>query len=151
MSREDFTLALKSTIDKMGVDLAGTLGVADFLDLDDVVNASTVLQGETDAIVWLFSTLDENPVDPLYTVIFSVGAKTTSDASNYDMMQFISKVQATFKKKSTFKIYDYSGAAPDATLRGTMTVIQSGVEAQEYDKESGYRFVSIVAQVVREA
>jgi hypothetical protein len=150
MSRDAFALALKSTIDKTGADLAGALGIAQFLDMDDTANASVILQGEEDVIAWQFSTLDESPVDPLYTAIFSVGAKTTSDASNYDMLQFISKVQSTFRKGSTLNIYNYSGLVADPILRGTMSIVQSGVEAQEYDKQSGYRFVSIIARVVRE-
>ncbi len=150
MNRNEFTLALKSTIDKYGVDLAAALGVSKFVDLDDTTNASVILQGEEDVIVWEFATLDESPIDPLYTAVFSVGAKTTTDASNYDMLQFISTVQDTFKKGSTIQIYDYSGAVAGSDLGGTLTIVQSGVEAQEYDKESGYRFVSVVARVIRE-
>ncbi len=150
MNRNEFTLALKSTIDKKGVDLAAALGVAQFLDMDDTTNASTILQGEEDVIVWQFATLDESPIDPLYTAIFSVGAKTSTDASNYDMLQFISSVQDTFKKGGNIPIYNYSGTVAGTTLGGTMTIVQSGVEAQEYDKESGYRFVSVAARVNRE-
>jgi len=150
MNRDEFTLALKSTIDKYGVDLATALGVTKFLDLDDTANASTLLAGEDDAIVWQMHTLDESPIDPLYVVIFAVGAKTTTDASNYDMLGFISKVQDTFKKGSSIRIFNYSGASPGVALGGIMTIVQSGVEAQEYDKESGYRFVSVVARVSRE-
>ena len=66
------------------------------------------------------------------------------------MLTFISKVQDTFKKGSSFQIFNYSGAVVDPSLGGIMTVVQSGVEAQEYDKESGYRFVSVVVRVSRE-
>lgn len=144
----DFTLALKSTIDKRGVELATALGVANFVDLDDTANAAVKLQSPDDCIVWQFHSLDEDPVDPMYTAIFMIGAKTTTDPSNYTMMDFISQVKASFRTRGRIEIKNYSGAVAGPLL-GDMYISQSGVEAQEFDKESGYRFVSVVAKAVR--
>jgi len=150
MNEEDFTLAVKSTIDKRGVDIATQLNVSAFVDLDDTANAATKLQGTDNVIVWQFSSLDEDPFDPLYTLMFMVGAKTTTDPSNYTMMQFVSAVKAVFKNQTRIVIHDYSGEVAGLEA-GDMFIVQSGVEQQEFDKESGYRFVAVVAKVVRKA
>lgn len=145
----EFSIAFKSTIDKVGKDMATALGVVNFLDIEDTANSSRVIASDASAIVWRFHTLDENPRDPLYTGIFQIGAKTTTDPSNYTIMDLVSQVKAFFKQGTSIDIYNYSGAVVGAKL-GYMFIVQSAVEGQEFDKESGYRFVSIVVQAARD-
>ena len=91
----DFASAIKSTIDKFGVDLASSYmgtGVP-FVDLDDTVNAENVLQSDVSAILWRLLQMDESPADPLWSLAFSIGAKTTSDPGNYELMALIDAIR----------------------------------------------------------
>ncbi len=145
----DFTLAIKSTIDKAGTDLAASLGVAKFVDLDDPVNMAEAMASTDDVIVWRFVTLDEDPIDPLYSIIFAIGAKTSIDPSSYDLLSFVSKTKKTFAVSEGMDIYDWSGAAVPTEKLGVISFIESGVDTQMFDKESGVRMVTVAGRVQR--
>ena len=144
----DFVLHVKSTIDKQGKDLADTLGVG-FVDLDDTVNVESVLTGTSPALVWRFVTMDEAPRDPLYSLTFVIGIKTTSDASNYTLLTMISEVKNLFKKGTWMQVLDYSGIAVPTVNEGSMIFTESGVDQQVMDRESGVRMLTVTAKCVK--
>jgi len=147
----DFVIAVKSTIDKVGKDLSTSLGIPDFVDLDDTVNVADVLSGTKSAVVWRFMNLDEDPIDPLYALSFMIGIKTTSDVSNYSMLNFISTVKSNFSVSGKLKIRDWSGTVvPDMTTdMGYMFFTDSGVDSQVLDRESGVRMLTVEARAAR--
>ena len=144
----DFVLHVKSTLDKQGKDLADTLGVS-FVDLDDTVNVEEVLTGTSPALVWRFVTMDETPSDPLYSLMFVMGIKTTSDPSNYSLLAMISKVKDLFGKGTWMNIMDYSGVSVPTVVKGSMIFTESGVDQQVMDRESGARMLTVTAKCIR--
>jgi len=150
MSEATFILEAKSTLDKMTKDLADTLSI-DFVDADDTVNAATKLTGETSVLVWRFLNMDEDPQDPMYSLAFAVGVKTTSDPSNYELLGLVSQIKATFKRGTWVDILDYSTVSvPDPTApEGSILFIDTGVDPQVMDRESGVRMLTISAKCLR--
>ena len=146
----EFILAVKSTIDREGKQLASDLGIADFVDLDDPLLASKVLTGTSPALVWKFSGLLEDPIDPLYSLSFVIGVKTTSDPANYTMLDFVSRMKEVFRVGVFMEIKDWSKAVELPTIHGSMYFTESGVEQQVSDKESGIRLLAVEAKVARE-
>lgn len=147
MSSPSLVIAAKATIDRAGSDLAVSLGIADFVDMDDTVNVARVLTGSEPTLLWRFLTMDEAPSDPMYHLMFLIGIKTTSDPANYMLLEFISGVKATFSVGSSLDIYNWSAAVHDVKL-GNMLFTNSGVDAQVMDRESGVRMLTVEAMVL---
>ena len=120
-----------------------------FVDLDDTVNVADALAGTDDVIVWRFVTLDEDPIDPLYSMVFVIGAKTSLDPSSYDLMSFVSAAKKEFGIGDSLDIYDWSGTSAPTTKLGVIIFTESGVDNQMFDKASGARLVSVAGRVQR--
>lgn len=150
MSESTFVLETKSTLDKIAKDLSVTMGI-DYVDVDDTVNAAAKLTGVGSVLVWRFMSMEEDPMDPMYSLLFAVGVKTTSDPSNYDLLGFVSQIKATFKKGTWLDVLDYSTASvPDPlTPEGSILFTDSGVDPQVMDRESGVRMLTVSAKCQR--
>lgn len=149
MSEAEFVVAVKSTIDKIGKDLATSLGIAHYVDLDDTVNVSGILTGNDTAVVCRFLSIDEAPLDPMYRAMFMVGIKTTNDAANYILLDFMSKVKQTFRIGTDLSVMNWSTAIAPTQRLGSLLITESGVDDQVMDRESGVRFLVLSAAVVR--
>lgn len=145
----DFILHIKSTLDKLGKDLADSLSI-EFVDLDDTVNVEAALTDDRTVLVWRFVALDEAPQDPLYTLTFVMGIKTTSDPSNYELLTYVSKVKDLFRRGSDISVMDYSGVAIPTESKGSIIFVDSGVDPQVMDRESGARMLTVTAKCVRD-
>jgi hypothetical protein len=146
----DFTSFVKSTIDKAGVDIATAFGGGtQFVDLDDSVKVAELMSGSQSAIVWTLLTLGEDPIAPLYSLTFGIGAKTTTDPGNYNMTDLLDAVKAVIQKGSSMAIRDWSpGGDSGAVAHGTMFITDVFVDPQLFDKESGIRLISVAAKAV---
>lgn len=149
MLEQDFLMALKSTIDKLGVDLAAAQSPSlKFIDLDNTVKMQEMFDSEDDALVWEMQTLADTPADPLYTATFNIGARTVNDPANYDILSLAGKVKAIFKLGQKIDIYDYTGAVASAK-GGTLIPTEVSVMVQQYERVSGIRMLTIVAKAQR--
>lgn len=146
----DFISCVKSTIDKIGVDIANTYGQdTKFVDLDDTVNVAEIMSGTDSAIVWTVLSLTEEPIAPLYLMHFGIGAKTTVDPGNYNMAELLDAVKTVFEKGVTLDVRDWSpGGDNGVAVRGTLSVADVSVDPQLFDKASGIRLISVTARVV---
>lgn len=146
----DFTSFVKSTIDKAGVDIATAFGGdTQFVDLDDSVKVDELMSGSQSAIVWTLMTLEEDPIAPLYSLTFGIGAKTTSDPGNYNMTDLLDAVKGTIQKGSSMVIKDWSpGGDSGVSSHGTMFFTDVSVDPQLFDKASGIRLISVSAKAV---
>lgn len=145
----DFTSYVKSTIDKAGVDIAVAFGGTEFVDLDDSVKVAELMSGTKPAVVWTLLTLGEDPIAPLYSVTFGIGAKTTTDPGNYNLTDLLDAVQAVIRKGASIDVRDYSpGGDSGAAKHGTMFITNVYVDPQLFDKESGIRLISVTARAV---
>jgi len=143
----DFTLAFKSTIDKLGFDLATTESI-EFIDMDDLAKTAELFSNNKDAIVWEFLTLDENPSDPLYTFAFRMGARTVRDIANYNVLRLVDLIKTIFPTRTNVPIKNMSGAAAGPQV-GSLYIVDVGVDPQQYDKESGIRMILVTGRCVR--
>jgi len=149
MSQENFPVALKSTIDKLGNDLAqAEVPPVEFIDLDDVVNTANLLGSDNTALLWSMSVLVPTPSDPLYACSFSVGARTVNDPGNYDIMLLVGKLSSVFQEGSLIDVHDYTEALAGPRI-GVLSITKVTVLPQEYDKVSGIRMVSLEGRVQR--
>jgi len=149
MSEQNFPVALKSTIDKLGLDIAqAETPAVKFVDLDNVVNTTQLLKSEDTALAWTMSVLTPTPRDPLYAVSFQIGARTVNDPANYDIMTLVGKLKATFNVDSSVDIHDYTGATAGPKI-GVLRISGVTVLPQEFDKVSGLRMISLEGRAQR--
>lgn len=145
----NFTVAFKSTIDKLGYDLGQSLSpTLDLIDLDDLVVSAELFKTRKDALVWEFLTMDELPRDPMYSFTFRIGARTVKDIANYNILKMIDSVKAIFPTESNLDISDYSGSVAGPKL-GYMFITSVGVDPQMFDKDSGIRMILVSGRCVR--
>ena len=142
-----FDLAFKSTVDKMAFDVA-TSNSLKLIDMDDVTAIEDLLGSNKNAFVWEFLTFDDAPKDPLYAFAFRIGARTTNDAANYNILSLLGSIKAAFTIGTTYEVIDYSGVAAGPS-EGYMIVTGVQVEPQEFDKQSGIRTATISGRAAR--
>ena len=149
----NFALHVKSTIDKLGVDLAdsysGTRPEIKFIDMDNMVNQAEDWGSDNAAFVWELETLVESPRDPLYAFSFNIGVKTTLDPGNYDLLDLMGEVASLFAVGDTIDVMDYSGLVLPTNREGYLVVTSSYVNPQQFDKSSGVRLVSVSGRAQR--
>lgn len=146
-----FYAYVKSTIDKIGVDIANAIEPQvpglQHVNLDATTGVQEVLTSKDPAIVWQLASLQGNPRAPLYSLTFLMGAKTTEDMSNQLMSMLVAIVMETLPEGARIGIQNYSGDGP-VTQEGTIFIQSSGVDEQEFDNQNGIRFLAIVGAVI---
>jgi hypothetical protein len=145
----DFYSQVKSTIDKAGVSIANAFeGGVNFVDLDDTVAVAGLMEGPDTAVVWELLTLTEDPVAPLYSLQFGIGAKTTKDAGNYSMSDLLDAVHSQIKKDGSLDVIDYTPGGDGVTKHGYIYFTDVSVDPQLFDKASGIRLISVTGRAV---
>lgn len=141
-------MSLKSTIDKIGSDIATAIDPdLDFVNIDDPVNTEQILASDEDALIWQILHMGEEPRDPMYSVEFGIGAKTSADAGNYDMMGILDAIGDHLYEGAEFPVKDYSGATASAQ-NGYLYISGVVVDPQQFDRVSGIRFMSVSARAL---
>lgn len=142
----DFVSSFKSTIDKLGFDVATNLSLQ-FIDLDDLAKADSLFHGTRDALVWEFLGFSPAPTEPLYDFGFKIGARTVNDAANYGILKIIDDIREVFPVNVRHPIRNYVGevAGPEV---GYMIVSDIRVDPQMYDKQSGIRMILVTGKCV---
>lgn len=141
-----FELALKSTLDKIILDLAATHGYQ-YLDLDGAYLMSDVMESDAAALAWSLSHLIENPRAPFWHAEFEVGGKTSNDPAQYISVGIISLITSVFAVGNQIDIMDYSGPTPPTLKLGYLLVSAAGMVPAQFDRISGLRLMQIQAQV----
>lgn len=144
----DFYEIVKSTIDKLAVDIAGGLGIG-FVEMDDTVNIAEALESTDDLIVYQVIDMNEQPIDPMWALHVLIGGKTVSDSANYDLASIIGEIRQFVKKGEYLDVYDYSEVAAPSVKEGYIYFNDVGVDPQAFDGASGIRMLSVNAAVVR--
>jgi len=140
----DFYLSVKSTLDRIAVDIANGLGIG-FVELDDTVNVEQRLASPADLVVYQMIGMDEAPCAPLYRLTFAIGGKTTTDPANYDLAEIMSAVKTRIHRGASFDVKDYSKSAPPSVAEGNLYITETGVAPQMFDGASGIRMLSVSA------
>lgn len=148
MSYAEFTLALKSTLDYEAKQLADQLGLP-FVDLNSESFNIEELEGDQPFVCWEFASVNEDPRDPLYLVMFDIGVATFMDPSQYISLDLLGAFNDHFRTGRIIQVYNYSGADMPDTVAGTMFVTASGVTPQQADRAIGLRFITVTARANR--
>jgi len=151
MSYSTFTKAVKSTIDFYALQLAVSKGLP-FIDLASERFSTDVLESDQPAVCWEFASISEDPMDPLWLVMFDIGVMTALDPSQYESLDYVSMFIDTFKAGKSFIVCDYSLAPDEENLpveAGSLFIVSSGVTPQQADRVSGLRFVTVTARASR--
>lgn len=136
-----FSLAFKSTLDKVAFDLASSLAI-DYIDLDDTTRTAQALSESTPALVLEYGTLEETPKDPLYSGVFHIGARTSDDPSNYKILALAGAVSEMFPQGGRILIHE-EFEATQGPLVGILVPGQVGLVQQTYDTLSGFRMIAV--------
>ena len=144
----NFYLSVKSTIDRLAYNIASSLGVAQ-VELDDTVNVDELLGSPDNLIIYQQLGMDEDPIDPIWSLNFDIGVKTTSDAANYDMATLVGGVHNLLSKGSFFNVMDYSGQEAPTEVEGYVYVSDMTLDPQAFDGASGIRMWTIQGRAVR--
>lgn len=144
----DYLIHVKSTIDKTMNDLVASLSGSyaglKGVDVDNLVETDEIFKSEDPVLLWQFQTLTGQPRDPLYRVTFLVGAKTVSDAANYQLMSLSNELRKAFEVQERIEVGDYSGATA-ITNTGYFNIVDNSLAPQQYEHMSGVRFFTITA------
>ena len=144
----DFYEEVKSTVDKLAVDIANSLSIG-FVELDDTVNVDEKLASPDDLIVYQMVGMEEAPIDPLWNLSLQIGGKTTGDSANYDLAAIIGAIRQVVYKAGSIDIYDYSQVTPQTVKEGYIYFSEVAVDPQAFDGASGIRMLSVSGSVVR--
>jgi len=147
--RSDFLVAIKSTLDKQGAEIASAIGVKKYVDLDDQVNTTKALTGPDDVVMWRLLTVDDDPVDPLYRATFVMGIKTSSDPSNYRLLKFSGEVGDRFPVGGSLFVRDWSNRVAPTQEAGRLFFVSSGVDTQSMEVDAGFRLLPVTAMAQR--
>jgi hypothetical protein len=141
-----FYLPVKSTIDKIAIDIATTLSVG-AVEIDDTTNVEAALASPDDLLMFQLVDMDGN--DPLYRIRFELGVKTTADSANYDLATLLSSVQDELEEGDTFYIRDFSTLVAPTDDLGFLYITDVSIDPQAFDGASGVRMQTILGKVVR--
>jgi hypothetical protein len=144
MAYNDFLLAAKSTVDKLGLDLAANVGM-EFIDLDNVVKTQELFSSDKDAVVWEFNTFTESPKDPLYLLTFNIGGRTVRDSASYVMLKLNESIREVFSLCARIQVKNYSEEI-EGPLLGYFMPTEVVITPQQYDKVSGIRMMTVTAR-----
>jgi hypothetical protein len=149
MSIDTFLLAVKSTVDKIGVEMAAAqAGAPKFVDLDDATATEEAMSKPDPVFIWEMSTFVEAPKDPLYRATFSVGVRAMNDPANYGLLKLLGVISGVFQPGTTIEVRDWSGTLATQP-QGRIFITKSYVNAQGFDRAAGVRMISIDALVQR--
>ena len=153
---DDFPLIVKGTLDKLVSDkcaaLQGQYPGLQWAEVDDTLQTGAVFEGQGPALIWQFGTYYPDPRAPMYSVEFSVGAKTTADPGNYELIDLVSQVREMFKPEQVIQLFDYIKPATDPldlVSKGYMRLISNEISPQHFDRQSGIRFAIIRGKAVQ--
>lgn len=144
----NFYLVVKSTLDKIAHDIAIDLGIG-AVEIDDATNVQEALQSPDDLVMFQFVDMNPAPEDPLYSLQFEIGVKTTADSANYDLATLLSSVLEEVEIGDTFYVQDFSTLTPPTTDLGFIYITGSRVDPQAFDGAAGVRMQSVYAKAVR--
>lgn len=148
MSYNTFSLALKSTIDYQAKLLADTKSLP-FIDLAAESFDVDILESDQPAVVWEFASVTEDPMDPLYLVLFDIGVMTMADPSQYISLDYVSMFLDAFRAGRSFQIMDYSGDDAPTQVVGSLFIVSSAITPQQADRVAGLRFITVTARAAR--
>jgi hypothetical protein len=150
-TQKTFLLQLKSTIDKMGVDIAAQLEMTQFLDVDDREDyVSKIIEGKEDALIWRIISFDPHNHDKLYKLLFIVGVSIHADTNNTKALQSAGVIADIFKKGCSYDINDYAVALGMPTPKvGTISILTNGVDESINTGIQGFKFVTVRAMVAQ--
>ncbi len=140
-NKEAFLLALKSTIDKM-VKLKSLEIAVNCADLDDNVQTPKLFSTEDSALLLEFGSLQEDPIDPLYSGNFHVGARTVNDPANYEILELVGVVSSLFVPGQRVEIREEFDLV-QGPLVGILNPSSVDVLQQNYDLISNMRLVNV--------
>lgn len=153
---DDFPLILKSTIDKLVSDkvaaLAGQFPGLQWAEVDDMLQTDEVFKGDTPAVLWQLGSVFESPRAPLYGIEFSVGAKTTADPGNYQLIALLGQIRDVFDAGVSIQLYDYARELTDpadTVSKGYLRISANEIAPQQFDRQSGIRYAIVRGKAVK--
>lgn len=148
-----FKLALKSTLDKHIMALVQELRTEypdlEYADLDGAETVADFFESPKPGLAWSLVTLAEDPCDPLYSLSFECGGRTSNDPAQYMSMALVERITDLFPVKSGLTIMDYSTADVPTEQLGDIYITSAVVAPAQFDHVAGLRLVRVEAQVVR--
>lgn len=143
-----FPLYVKSTLDHLAQALASEHSLM-YFDLDGMAFVSDVMQTDEPALAWSMGAFVPDPVDPLYTLEFDIGGKTSKDPAQFVSIDIVSLVRTVFREHTSLTVMNYTKGIPPVTAMGSLFITNAGVMPAQYDRTSGLRLVNVFAKVQR--
>lgn len=145
-----FISAVKSTLDYQLGRFAQSAGKP-YFDIDQAEWTTQALEDINEGLLFSLASMQEDPRDPLWSVLFSVGVRLRGDLAQYETLR-LSAIQ-TFPMHQTIPVYDYGVAtAPDPAIDaplGFLLPVESRLEPISFDRVSGVRPVQFHAKAWR--
>lgn len=136
---------IKSTMDKIGVDLAQVIlsPTAVALDLDDSEDVRRKLGDQKNsAVVWRILDFSNSRVPTLNSLAVGFAASVADDSSNMSTMSLAGTIYDRFCVGKQIEIRDYTGSV-EGGLKGHWGITSIDTNPQVDDGNRGYRFIVI--------
>lgn len=143
-----FPLYVKSTLDAVASALASEYELA-YFDLDGLAFVSDVMQSDEPALCWSIGSFVPDPVDPLYSLVFDIGGKTSKDPAQFVSMDIVSLIRTVFREHVGIPVMNYTKDIVPVTRLGEIFILNAGVMPSQNDRTAGIRLVNVLAKVQR--
>lgn len=143
-----FPLYVKSTLDAVAASLADDFHLG-YFDLDGLAFVSDVMQSDEPALCWSIGSFVPDPVDPLYSLVFDIGGKTSKDPAQFVSMDIVGLVRTVFREHVGIPVMNYTKGIPPVTRLGEIYILNAGVMPAQNDRTAGLRLVNVLAKVQR--
>lgn len=142
---------VKSTLERLCTEIATAVGVQT-LDIDSLVNVEDDITGKGSRLLFELLRIDPAPVDPLYDLTISVGAKTSDDPGGYKLLEIQGALAAALQPRQAFDLFDLTSTEATATTAprvGFAVVNKATSFAQQASDRSGVRMMTVTLNVQR--
>lgn len=142
---------VKSSLERLCTEIATAIGV-ETLDVDSLVNVEDEITGKGSRLLFELLRIDPSPVDPLYDITISVGAKTSDDPGGYKLLEIQGALAAAMQPRQSFDLFDLTSteaSATEAPRVGFAVISKATSFAQQSSDRSGVRMMTVVLNAQR--
>lgn len=129
-------------------------GLNEVVNLDDAAIAEKALRNRHNALVYESPSLRQDPRDPMWTIQFSVGAKTVDDSYGLELGRLVAELSDVFGENQTIELFNWDDETVDgrpSQKQGEMYVVDVEMDDGVVEPSATLRVLRVTARAIRNA